>query len=424
MSFDKKKYDKYLIELQKKADEGDPQSAYEFAQNCFFNKQDYINAYKYYYQAAENGHTMAQVIIGEFKMFQTNYDATKINYEEAKKWFKKAASQGNAKAQCYLGDFARDGLAGEEPDYKKSKMYYELAIKKGNIKAKEGLGFLHLFGWGVEQSFKKAKELFLDSYNYGNFSIKYYVDVFEKIGNKRIKIIDSIAEYIGKDIEEDIREGIGGIFIRPEKNSDENVNILYDIESFKKIKEFTESFLENIPMVNDDNSNVLSVVEAICKKGAELIKYGYDEGNFSSCSLIGMLKGQLVCAGYSEFFRNMCACRNISCINIFSDYHVFSQLKIGNKWYDFCYTAFANQNLSLNIEEWLLSSNDIRYLGEIYIPRKGQFTNDSLKSFRYENIVDIVGRRIMTTTSEVKSATQYMNGQSETLGIDNNLVNR
>lgn len=90
--------------------------------------------------------------------------ANKIDYVELFKIYKLAADNGNAEAQFYLGKFYEEGLGGVEVNLLQAAKFYELAANQGYPEAQFKLGLLHLKGKVLPEDTKKGCELILESY--------------------------------------------------------------------------------------------------------------------------------------------------------------------------------------------------------------------------------------------------------------------
>lgn len=218
----------------------------------------------------------------------------------------------------------------------------------------------------------------------------YYKDVITKMPNNRIKIISDISEYIGKELE----DNLGGIYIEPEKNSYNLSHCLYDIETFRKVKNAAEEFLKDIPMVNSDKSNEFEVFEKICQKIAKLIIYdeeAADKDNkeaktrkyFTSRNLIGaLLENRCICAGYAELLRNLCISRGINCIIVGNDKHAFNQVNLNGHWYYMNITGSRKYiREGGNVEKTLLSYDKLQESSKYCKPGVDQFTYPSPYSY-------------------------------------------
>ena len=341
-------------------------------------EQDYTKAKEWFEKAAEQGNANAQNNLGN--LYENGLGVEK-DYTKAKEWYEKAAERGVATAQYNLGFLYHRGL-GVEQDYTKAKKWYEKAAEQGNATAQEHLGFIYIFGLGTEINYEIAEKLFRRSYNNGNKSIKYYVDIFDKLKKREIKEIESIADYIGKEIENDL----GGILIKPDENIYKCSHTVYDIGTFKKIKKQLKNMLEDIDEVKEDRTNEFEVFKQICMKIANIVRYDYNaidqnnkeyyEKEFTSRNMIGaLLEGKCICAGYAELLRNMCACKGIECIYICSETHAFNQVKIGGNWYYFDLTNCCDRiKYGIPVENFLLSEKEFK---DHYIPLKSQFKYES-----------------------------------------------
>jgi len=395
-----------------------------------FIEADQDKAIKWYIQAIKSGNTEAGIQLynlekKEYEKHGKNGDIDTIiklaeyyekikDYLTAFSYYEMAAEQGNATAQFNLGYFYKNGL-GVEQDYKKAKEWYEKAAEQGNATAQEHLGFLYLFGLGTEINYEIAEKLFRRSFNNGNKSIKYYVDIFDKLKKREIKEIESIADYIGKEIENDL----GGILIKPDKNIYEEAHTLYDIDTFNKIKKQLENMLENIDEVKEDRTNELEVFKQICMIIANNVTYDYnatDQNNkeyndkmFTSRNMIGsLLEGKCICAGYAELLRNMCACKGIECIYIRSETHAFNQVKIGKNWYYFDLTNCCDEiKDGIPVENFLLSEKKFK---DHFIPLKSQFKYESPYNYNQRNGSPEFWKSAIDTTGtkSVEVAEKYM----------------
>jgi len=91
----------------------------------------YNNAIKWFRKAADQGHSGAQVALGD--MYYKGEGVAK-DYAEAVKWFRKAAEQGNSYAQFSLGwMYAKGG--GVAKDEAEAVKWYRMAAKQGEANA-------------------------------------------------------------------------------------------------------------------------------------------------------------------------------------------------------------------------------------------------------------------------------------------------
>ena len=126
---------------------------------CYYNgegvSQNYEEEAKWFRKAAEQGHAKAQFGLG---CCYYNGEGVSQNYEEAAKWYRKAAEQGNANGQCSLGYCYEYGYGVSEINFKEAVRLYHLAAEQGDASAQYNLGELFYFGRGVPQNDQKARE--------------------------------------------------------------------------------------------------------------------------------------------------------------------------------------------------------------------------------------------------------------------------
>ena len=100
-------------------------------------------AIRWYYIAAKNGNTDAQLNLGH--AYRTG-QGVKRNYKKAVEWYSKAAEQGHISAQFNLGNMYRKG-EGVDQDYAKAIEWYSKVAEQGNKHAMNSLAWTyHLMG--------------------------------------------------------------------------------------------------------------------------------------------------------------------------------------------------------------------------------------------------------------------------------------
>ena len=82
------------------------------------------------------------------------------------RWMELEANKNNSIAQNNLGYMYRNGF-GVEQDYKKAVELYILSADQGYMVAQNNLGYMYDIGLGVEQDYKKAVELYALSADQG-----------------------------------------------------------------------------------------------------------------------------------------------------------------------------------------------------------------------------------------------------------------
>jgi TPR repeat protein len=180
-----------VIQIQKDSDAGNAESqvmmAFIYAIGIGAPK-DYPKAFKLLRTAAENGHDLAQLLVGQaFMQGITKEVAIKEGKLEIKKdipmgldFIQKSASQGNADAQMYLGDLYSKGN-GVEKDSTKAIKWWERAALQGDSEQQYALAEKFRDGKVVSKNMIKAAEWFEKSAQQGNVIAQarigqYYID--------------------------------------------------------------------------------------------------------------------------------------------------------------------------------------------------------------------------------------------------------
>ena len=92
------------------------------------NRQDYATALRLWRPLANQGHVLAQVMLGAMYFWGQGVPQ---DYAEAASWSRKAADQGHALAQRNLGAHYYDGQ-GVPQDYLQAHKWFNLAAAGGN----------------------------------------------------------------------------------------------------------------------------------------------------------------------------------------------------------------------------------------------------------------------------------------------------
>lgn len=132
-----------------------PEALYEKGKRYYSGKgveQNYSEAVKWFYKAAERGHAIAQNNLG---VMYYKGDGVAQDYVESVKWYRKSAEQGYADAQRNLGliYYKGDGVA---QDYKEAEKWFYKAASQENAKAQYTLGIMNEFGIGVARNGERA----------------------------------------------------------------------------------------------------------------------------------------------------------------------------------------------------------------------------------------------------------------------------
>ena len=114
-----------------KAEQEDADAQNKLGDMYYFGKgvpKDYVEAAKWFHEAAEQGHADAQAKLG---LMYAKDQGVKKDHDKAAKWFHKAAMQGHADAQTSLGGMYAAGV-GVQEDYVEAYAWYLLAKTNGN----------------------------------------------------------------------------------------------------------------------------------------------------------------------------------------------------------------------------------------------------------------------------------------------------
>ena len=145
------------------------------ASTAFF-KRDYSTAFKEFKPLAEQGNAEAQFSLG--LMYEHAFGVRRDN-AEAVKWYRKAAEQGQKEAQFSLGVMYYVGKQGYSEsflsemsmplaerelfsltsvpqDYAEAARWYRKAAEQGDPIAQQNLGYMYLYGQGVQQDYIHA----------------------------------------------------------------------------------------------------------------------------------------------------------------------------------------------------------------------------------------------------------------------------
>lgn len=117
-----------------------------------YQRGDYATALKEFRALAQQGHYLAQSIVGS--MYRDGQGVPQ-DYREAMKWYRRAADQGEASAQYNLGLMYDEGH-GVPQDYKEAVKWYQNAAGQGFALAEYNLGVSYAKGQGVPQDYVQA----------------------------------------------------------------------------------------------------------------------------------------------------------------------------------------------------------------------------------------------------------------------------
>jgi len=116
---------------------------------------DSVSARQYYLRAAQLGHSLAQLCIGNMLDYGDGGDRDLV---EARRWYEAAANQGQRDAQMHFGQMLQTGRVGSADKEEAAKWYF-LAAKQGDELAATNLALMHLQGELCDPDFGLAEKL-------------------------------------------------------------------------------------------------------------------------------------------------------------------------------------------------------------------------------------------------------------------------
>jgi len=134
-----------------------------------FHRRDYAHAFTLYEQAALNGESSAQFMLG---ILYENGWGTGKDPRKALDWYMKAAEQGHPDSLYNLGvmHFYGNGIP---KDRNQGIAYYEEALTVQSSKAAEALGRMHLYGENGKKDPQKASFYLWMATEWGNTQSLY-----------------------------------------------------------------------------------------------------------------------------------------------------------------------------------------------------------------------------------------------------------
>ena len=142
---------------------------------------NYDEAFRWSMAAAEQGNAYACNDVGF--LYEDGHGVEK-NYAEAEKWFVKAYDLGNADACNPIGYLYLYPQEPNQPDAATAAAWFQKGVEGGSQTCAFDLGSLYEDGNGVEQSYEKAAELYLQAADgeYGNTSAQYQLGILYENG--------------------------------------------------------------------------------------------------------------------------------------------------------------------------------------------------------------------------------------------------
>lgn len=173
----KELYERFFIELQKKAFGGDVDAMYRMGDIYQFGLPllnipvYYQQAAEWYEKAANKGNMHAQTSIGLLYYFGLGVPK---NYTKSAEWYKKAAEQGDALATYNLAGCYRLGRGVEQND-EMAATYNQKAANMDMPEAQAELAGMYYLGTGVEQDYTMAvhwfKRAVANGYEYAYYGL-------------------------------------------------------------------------------------------------------------------------------------------------------------------------------------------------------------------------------------------------------------
>lgn len=173
----KELYERFFIELQKKAFGGDVDAMYRMGDIYQFGLPllnipvFYQQAAEWYEKAANKGNMHAQTSIGLLYFFGLGVPK---NYTKSAEWYKKAAEQGDALATYNLAGCYRCGRGVEQND-EMAATYNQKAANMDMPEAQAELAGMYYLGTGVEQDYTMAvhwfKRAVANGYEYAYYGL-------------------------------------------------------------------------------------------------------------------------------------------------------------------------------------------------------------------------------------------------------------
>ena len=206
------------------AAKGNPDDQYRLAMSYFDGegfRQDYGAAKEWALKAAEQGHILSKVALGD--IFYNGYGVNK-DFKEAVKWYSEAAEKGDLPSQKKLGDIYFNGFGGTK-DLTIAYNYYLSAAKQNDREAEEAVGLYYYFGKGnITKDYKEAFKWLKLSAEKGNPSAAYYVGVccYEGLGVEKSR--SEALKWMESSVNGGIESGLQVYFILAYEDANNKLN--------------------------------------------------------------------------------------------------------------------------------------------------------------------------------------------------------
>lgn len=157
---------------------------YEFYKKGDVVDEDPYESFKWLRQAAEGGHTQAQLILA--KMYMEGEGLADKDSSKAIGWYERAARNGHNPAQILMGDAYWNGTHGLEVNIGKAIEWYEIAAAK-NAKLALEKGLLFEEGKAIEEDLEIAKRFYRLAVRQGEKKGESALERIEKLEEKRAR---------------------------------------------------------------------------------------------------------------------------------------------------------------------------------------------------------------------------------------------
>lgn len=191
-------YDEAFKWTYKAAQHGNGNAQYslgELYSHGYGTEIDLDKAFKYYLEAAEKDSPLA------YKKVALAYAAgygTEKNEKEAFKWAKKAGKTDDGESKFVLAQFYAMGI-GTNVDLKKAFSYYEEAAEMSFIPAVRELGRCYLTGSGVEQQHEKGLTYMYIAAKAGDEEANDLIETLKtEFGDVATELLNSIDQYLNE----------------------------------------------------------------------------------------------------------------------------------------------------------------------------------------------------------------------------------
>ena len=170
---DKFNLDGALVWYRKAAEHGSMDAMMEMATKFEAGtetRQDYSEAFNWYYKAALLGNILAQEKLGE--AYRLGLLGQSVNWISAVSWYGKAARGGSITAEISLGD-----IAAEQKIYSQAAKHYLKLAETGYTLFQLKLGLLYDLGLGVPKNDVEAVKWFRHAAEKGDTAAQHYLAV-------------------------------------------------------------------------------------------------------------------------------------------------------------------------------------------------------------------------------------------------------